>query len=204
MGQSYFPSRQGDLDSWEESFIAMLPQYKVELGLTDAEVDFMTTTITKHRNTFKNVNQIKAMLAEAMQLNESTKTDTLSIMSNRIAYIKALTNYKEYIGKGLQIISSGVDAQSKVGGLSPELSVTVEGGLITIKFKKSGHAGVRIYCKRGNETEFTFLAVDTSSPYVDNRPNLNGAATERREYYAFFFDKDEQVGEASSIVTIVF
>jgi hypothetical protein len=60
-----------------------------------------------------------------------------------------------------------------------------------------------IYSKRGSETEFTYLATDTHSPYTDNRVKLDSGKPEERQYYAYYFSNDYEVGQASDIVTAV-
>jgi hypothetical protein len=85
---------------------------------------------------------------------------------------------------------------------APELRARIEGGNPVISFKKGKSDGIRLYSRRGGETAFTFLAVDTRSPYVDTRPNLEDSAAEKRDYYAYHILDDEQVGERSAIITI--
>jgi hypothetical protein len=75
--------------------------------------------------------------------------------------------------------------------------------LKVIAFDKGALEGVRIYSKRGSETEFTYLATDTHSPYNDNRVKLDSGKPEERQYYAFYFSNDYEVGQASDIVTAV-
>jgi len=74
---------------------------------------------------------------------------------------------------------------------------------VTVKFDKGDLEGVKIYSKRGSETHFTFLGTDTHSPYHDNRPKLAADVPEERQYYAFYFQNEYEVGQQSDIVTAV-
>ncbi|MBK8554021.1 MAG: hypothetical protein IPL53_24430 [Ignavibacteria bacterium] len=74
---------------------------------------------------------------------------------------------------------------------------------MVIKFRKEGTDGIKIYSKRGAETDFTFLAVDTASPYNDNRLKLDPGKPEQREYYAYFFEVDSDVGQQSDVLKVV-
>lgn len=56
---------------------------------------------------------------------------------------------------------------------------------------------------RGDETAPTFLARDTSSPYVDNRPLLVANQPETRTYTAFYVLHDEEIGLVSDAVSVV-
>src|SRR2546426_976014 len=46
------------------------------------------------------------------------------------------------------------------------------GGVVQLDFDKSISDGVNIYAKRDGDADFVFLARDTASPYIDNRPLL--------------------------------
>ena len=62
--------------------------------------------------------------------------------------------------------------------------------------------GVNIYSKRDGDTEFKFLARDTTSPYIDNRPMLVAGKPELREYKAVFVRRDKEVSPFSDEITI--
>ena len=72
--------------------------------------------------------------------------------------------------------------------------VAKPGGVAELTFSKSISDGVDIYSKRGTETVMTFLARDTSSPYVDNRPLLAAGQPELREYKCIYIQNDAQIG----------
>ena len=114
------------------------------------------------------------------------------------AQLKANSAYTNTIGEDLGIVAE----EDTTVLTAPELSVSLEGGNPVIKFIKSTSDGIRLYGKRGSETAFTFLAVDTRSPYVDNRPNQTPGTPETREYYAFCIVADEQVGTQSDVINI--
>ena len=63
---------------------------------------------------------------------------------------------------------------------------------------------MEIRTKRGTETEYTFLARDTESPYVDTRANLaaGGNGPETRYYVAQYLQKDAVVGEISDVLVV--
>jgi hypothetical protein len=112
--------------------------------------------------------------------------------------IKANAAYTQGMGEDLGIV---VDASTPIVG-TPELKLSEDGGNIVVSFKKGAAEGIKLYSKRGSETVFSFLAVDTRSPYVDNRPNLTLGEPEKRHYYAYFIVDDEQVGTQSATVHI--
>jgi len=115
-----------------------------------------------------------------------------------VARIKANPNYTNDIGKDLGI----VDEQPSPEVTSPELSIKLVGTDPVLSFKKGATDGIRLYSKRGSEASFSFLATDTQSPYVDNRPNVVLGTPEKREYHAFYFKNDAVVGVQGPTISI--
>ena len=115
---------------------------------------------------------------------------------SQVARIKANPNYNEAVGQNLGIIGISSNVEHPV----PEFSVTVEMGAtgprVRIDFKKYGHTGIWIE-SRINGGDWTFLAIDTVKPYLDERPLASGNLHETREYRLRWWDKSEPHGEWS-------
>jgi hypothetical protein len=97
------------------------------------------------------------------------------------------------LGSLLDIIGAddGIDLSSR----QPDISGTDRtGGQVEIGFNKLTSDGVNIYSKRDGDADFVFLARDTQTPYLDNRPLLVPANPEIREYKAMFVVGDEEIG----------
>ena len=62
---------------------------------------------------------------------------------------------------------------------------------------------MNLYSKRDGDADFVFLARDTNSPYVDNRPCVVAGKPENRQYKAIYVQADGEIGQASDIVTLV-
>jgi hypothetical protein len=76
-------------------------------------------------------------------------------------------------------------------------------GPVEVAFNKGKADGVNIYCQREGDTGFVFLARDTASPYVDNRPLLQAGKPEVRKYRAIYVVNDAETGIPSDDVTAV-
>lgn len=121
-------------------------------------------------------------------------------ISNIAKRIKAHPAYTDSIGKDLGIISSAtVQALAET---KPTLKLSTDGGQIVVKYIKNGMPGIRIMAKRASETDFTLLAVVTQATYKDTRTNATPGTPEIRQYCAWYFDKDEPVGQCSDVVSI--
>src|SRR5712691_9537914 len=76
------------------------------------------------------------------------------------------------------------------------------GGVVELDFDKSISDGVNIYAKRDGDADFVFLARDTASPYIDNRPLLVATKPELREYKAVHVQSDAEIGLFSDEVVV--
>jgi len=71
---------------------------------------------------------------------------------------------------------------------APEIKAAVQGASVLIFFKKSGHRGVWIESQIADETDWTSLAIDSASPFADNRPPKVPGQPEKRRYRASYWD----------------
>jgi len=113
--------------------------------------------------------------------------------------IKSHVNYTDEDGVLFDII--GPEDSTDPDTSKPVLVLRLDGGKVEISFVKGIFTGVKIFSRRGSETTFIFLTIDTESPYVDNRANL-GTGAETRQYQAIFVDGDDEVGLMSDVVSI--
>ncbi len=104
------------------------------------------------------------------------------------AFIKAMKLRAQYtiaIGEDLGVIGDEVtedlDAVPSLG------KIVIRGGEVIIPFIKDGHMGVCIECSIDGGP-WTFVTIDTSSPYNDARPLAPGKPAEKRRYRLCFWD----------------
>jgi hypothetical protein len=71
---------------------------------------------------------------------------------------------------------------------------------VRVEFTKSAFDGVLIESRRTGQQEWSRLAIDKFSPYVDSRPLARGGKPEVREYRMRFLMHDVPVGEWSDIL----
>jgi len=111
----------------------------------------------------------------------------LTRLFNQVARIKLAAGYTDVIGTDLGIIGAADTAEHPVPTFKLFLVQTATGQGVRITFTKFGHLGVVIESRRGNGT-WEFLAIDTESPYLDERPLLVAGQPETREYRLRFWD----------------
>ena len=93
-------------------------------------------------------------------------------------------------------------AKPEYSELKPEIKLLNTGFNVALNFANNFKLPAKIYGRRAFEKEFKFLALDTFSPYMDNRPKLDSNLQEEREYKVIFFDDGDEVGQMSEIVKI--
>ena len=115
--------------------------------------------------------------------------------------IKAAPTYTEALGSLVGII--GPEDTTDLATAKPTLlGLDKRGGCVEVSFNLLTSEGVNIYSQRDGDTEFKFLARDTCSPYVDNRPLLVAGKPELRRYKAVFVIGDEEVSQFSDDLTV--
>ncbi|MEN9574974.1 MAG: hypothetical protein RL514_2829 [Verrucomicrobiota bacterium] len=201
--QDYLPDQDPQLLLWHDNLKNQVAALKATFGLTDPEVAAVAAdNATAHTK----VDAKQTAKNAAKTATEACATSLRTIKTAARALARRLKEHPAYtaaLGQQLGII--GPEDSTDLGTSKPTLTVEdTQNGQVVIGFNKSISDGVNIYSKRGGETVFTFLARDTFSPYVDNRPNLNGAATERREYQAVYVSDDAEIGLRSDTAVGVF
>ena len=119
----------------------------------------------------------------------------LKQLFDMIARWKTAAGYDDSIGQDLGIIG----VSSEVSTAAPELEFTVNPDGVTLTFVKNGHMGIYLESRRQGEETWAFLAIDTDSPYLDNRPPRVPGQSEWREYRARYWD-GTPVGDWSGVV----
>lgn len=119
----------------------------------------------------------------------------LKVLFDMIARWKTAPGYDASIGQDLGIIGPG----SEPSTAAPVLDCTVSPDGVILSFLKNGHMGIHLESRRQGEETWGFLAIDTDSPYLDNRPPLTPGQSEWREYRARFWD-GTPIGDWSGIM----
>ena len=202
MKKYFVPRRLGDFDTWLENLSEQIENYGPTLGLDPAMITDLQNRIAQIRQFYADWITADSNAEAANQAFQDDKLDGMTEMIlPAINHIKTLGAYTNTIGQAMKVI--GNEADTDLSDKKPKISVKLAGGMPECGFVKSHSDGVRFYRKRGSETNFSFLAVDTRSPYVDNEPNEIPGTPEKREYYAFYMVDDQQVGLQSDVVEIV-
>lgn len=202
MSKSFMPQKDGDLLSWLQNFKTKISIHSGTLGLSPAQItdyekwcDTMTDAIVQVR-----------IKKDAYQSAVSAKNDAaqtqLGAIRLGVANIKTLAVYTDAIGSDLGIVA--INPGFDVVNYKAQISAEVMGGFVRIRFKKLGADGVNIYHRLKGSPNWLFLARDTKSPYDDHIQLAVANQPEHWEYMAYGVLDDEQIGQQSDIVPVLF
>ena len=224
----YLPNGDAQRGTWLSNFSLNLVIYKTKLGLTTdqmtsvandtknfvysllliaASKSFDHTCITyktsiRNGLTMENVAEIPVFTAPADTPVTGVKPGIFSRITALVRIIKAHPAYTEAMGTNLGIIGAERAERNNQDLLQPVFTVKIVAGKVQLKYAKGDTDGVRIECKRGTETEFSFLDKVSKNTFTDERKNLIPLQAEQRQYRGLYMKGDSVIGIMSDIVTI--
>lgn len=200
MRSDFIPATKADLETWQVNFKAKLADIAKTLNISETEVTETLALIDAHQTDYAAMISERAKAKAATSKNSKSEKAAISAIRELAKRIKNAKGYTEAMGNELRIIGS--DAIFNKDIAKPILSINMAGNAVVIKFLKDKADGIHLYCRRAGEKDFSFLAADTASPYVDSRPNIVAGQAEQREYKAWYFIDDAIIGQVSDIVTL--
>jgi hypothetical protein len=202
MQTDFIPAADGNLDTWQQNFVTAFTPLATNLGFTPAEVTAITAEIAAHRTAYATSVTKQAESKAAVEVAHTKRASTKKMLRALAKRINASPNCTEAMRITLKI--KGADHTTDLATLKPSLTATYNGTAVSVKFNKPAPVdAIRIYAKRGTETDFTFLNTFTHAPFVDNRPRLDANTPETRQYRARFLLKDVEIGMNSNVVETI-
>ena len=198
--QDFIPDRDGDLLTWHDNFKTQVAALATKYGISTSQVTGVNTDNTNLHTDFSDADT-KSTAAKSARGKKKTTKGTVTGNSRGVArQVKGHPAYDPNDGILMRIV--GPEDTTDLNNEKPTLSArSVAAGHVAIEFNKRISDGVRITSKRGSETVFSFLAIDTESPYIDTRANL-APGPETRQYQAQYMVGDEPIGDLSLVLTV--
>jgi hypothetical protein len=199
--KGFIPRGDAEFLAWHDNFKTQILANAATLGLTAGDTAPITADNTDLHTKFAANTAAQAAASAAADAKNMSRlgADARARLVTKKA--KASSGMTPAIADSLGIV--GPEDSTDLNTSAPELTgVDKGGGIVELQFKKGPSEGIRIYSKRGDEPDFTFLASDTHPPYIDNRPMLAVGKAELREYRAKFIVDDEVVGNFSNEVVV--
>ena len=185
----YVPDGDNDFLSWHNRFAAEVEASTAVLGLTAEEIAAVAADNAARRD------------AQATALKKAARRPAEQRSRALAQKMKRHPNYTDAIGEGFGIV--GPENTVDLAASKPSLkAVALPHGNVEVRFNKSKSHGVNIYCQRESDSGSVFLARDTASPYVDNRPCLVPGKPETRRYKAIYVFNDRETGQFSDELSV--
>ena len=198
----FIPKPDPELIDWLNNFKTKLDDYGVTLGMTTLQVSNQQSAIDGYIALHTETENLKDTLQAKVQERTTAKAALLVALRKLIGKFKEQDPYTAAMGEDMDIVSETPAFDPST--FKTTLKAQQEGSGVVIKFTKSQTEGVNLYARLRGEPGWTFLARDTFSPYVDNRPLATAGTAETREYKARGVIDDAEIGLDSDIVSVVF
>jgi len=197
----FLPHSDGQFLIWHDQNKTSVTAQAATFGLSSAQIALLAADNTELHT---RVAGAAAATATAQQANADKDACRRKVEQHSRALARQLKAHASYTPAfGNQFGIEGADGADELSAANQVLTSTAQkGGVVVIDFVKSKSDGVNLYSRRGAESEFTFLARDTSSPYIDNRPPLVAGQPELRHYQAVYVLGDDEVGQPSGEITV--
>jgi hypothetical protein len=198
----YFPRKDADLMLWAQNYKTKIATVGVSLGLTPADITNEQTLCDELIAGINAAQDAKSAAASAVESKNTVLQKSGGELRINIGRHKKAVGYTAALGEALSIVSSntGIDIATYKAKITAELFA----GYVRIKFNKQGADGINLYHRKKGESTWKFLARDTKSPYDDHIVLAISGQPEHWEYKAFGVVYDDEIGQASDIVEVVF
>src|ERR1051326_1058675 len=189
----YIPQQDTDYLAWHDQFKTNVLTQAATFGLVAGDTTPITTDNTDFHTKITNLNATQATARQAVADKNISRRNGEGRARALARRIKAPPAYTAALGNLLGIV--GPEDTTDLSAVAPIISGTDRtGGVVQVDFGQLTSDGVNLYSKRDGHADFVFLARDTATPYIDNRPLLTAGKPEIREYKAMFVLSDEEIG----------
>ena len=199
----FIPPKRDNRRTWLNNIIEKAAAQVVAGGGTAADATALTTAATAITTAYDNTDSAKTTYEGKKAIESDTEATQLTVIRNIFKALKVLPNWKSS-GADAQLQSSSSTSEFDPSTYKPEISVSINGGLITLEFKKKGVDGLAYYTRLRGTTGWTKMGTDTTSPFIDGRPLTTPGVPETREYMARGMIDDEEIGLESDIVSLTY
>lgn len=200
--QYYLPRDEAKMVTWLKNYKLKLATHGAALGLTAAEITAQQNLCDEIVADIELSFQVQQDAQEQTAKKDATKATDLPLIQKKVANMKTNSNYTTAIGEDLGVI--GEETTFDPVNYKPDFKAQTFPGQVKLDFSKKGVQGVKFFSRKKGESIWEFLAIDTRTPYIDTRPLADPAKPETREYMGIGVINDQQVGQQSDIITVVF
>lgn len=198
----FVPRSHAERGPWAGNIREKIAIIGPTLGLDAAWVTRVETAAGNIQERVGTVEVRKRDLESAVAAKNQSMEDDLLVILNAAGIMKRHPDYREQLGSDLGIV--GYSVAIDVNDLRPTLKLRAFEGKIEVSFNLQLMSSISIYSRIKGTMGWEKIGNDKASPFIDTRPLAVAHQPEIREYAARYFDGKEDVGQMSSIETVVF
>lgn len=195
-----FPTNWAEYRAWLLNMKTEITTEGPKFGLTAGQITSVQATCQAEMDKIDAYNAALSAVAAALETAKHGKAVTDTALREEINDWKMAAGWDTAIATKLRAMTTKTPFDPNT--YKPEFTVKIVGGEIRIDWKKKGAQGVKVYCRLKGQTGWTFLAMDTSSPYIDGNPLAQPGVPEVREYRLRGVVNDEEIGLDSDILSV--
>ncbi len=197
----FIPHSDDAFLAWHDNFKTQLLANAATLGLVPGDTAAITADNTDLHIKFPANVAAKAAAKAAADAKTMSRLGAETHARLAAKKARASSGLTPAIADALGIV--GPEITEDLNTSAPVLSaVDKGGGIVELRATLGVSEAICIYCKRGDEPDFTRLTVVLHFPYLDDRPMLAVGKAELREYRAKFMTGNEVVGNFSNEVVV--
>lgn len=190
----YIPANDAEFLAWSTNFFAVLNANLATVGLVAADVTPVTTAQTSYSTSVGDQLTKQAAMDGAIATKKTRRTAYEPTLRALVKRVQAHPGMTDGLRAQLGItIPASTRTRRSPGPELPGLRLETRPGQVIIHFgtKPAWALGCNIYRKKSGEVEFTLIALDTASPYIDT---LTGPAITVAYKAAFRGNRDTDEG----------
>ena len=199
----FIPPKRANRRQWLANLSDKVAAEAAKMGVAAGDATAAKTAADGIIATYDATDAAQTALDGKREIEAQTEAANLAQLRALIRNWKTLPNYPSSGSEGVLQLK-GTGSAFDPATYKPVIDVSLKGGGITIDFQKKGVDALGIYCRLRGTLAWTKLAVDTISPYADNKPLANPNTPEVREYMARGIIDDVEIGLDSDIVSITY
>jgi hypothetical protein len=203
MAKDFVPDSFQNLYDWANQLYTDIATQGPAAGWTAAQVTAFQALVAPIRDAAKDVlDKIDALDVSKGALQAALNAN-LGPLRQQIRNLKSMGGYTDGMGKslGVHTPSSAADPNT----YQPEIAAEAFPGHVRITGRKRMADSLNIYERLKGQTQWRLVATKrTRFPFDDDAPLAQAGVAETREYMAMGVIGDEEIGQPSDIVSVLY
>ena len=199
----YVPDSAQNVRDWADNYLTELPAIATRISWPPASVTALVAALTAIRDAAQAVLDAQNALTTTLGQLSQAKTAHLPLIRKSTANLKTTSGFTDGDASTLDVARSASTFDPAT--YKPQIKVEAHPGYNELTGKKRGVQALNIYMRIKGVGPWTLLAAKRSTfPFSDDTPPAAAGKPEEREYMAMGVMNDEEIGQASDIVTAVY